>query len=66
MQYPLFTKYIELTPNGDPYGSGFTATELINRHDTIGVYRGDIGAQSRAYWRRYARRNGYKLIEYRS
>jgi hypothetical protein len=58
-------KYLELAHNGDPYGSGFTATGLENRGDTIGVYFGDIGAKPRAWWRAYARRNGYVLIEVR-
>lgn len=59
------SKYLQLEHNGDPYGSGFTATELNHREDTIGIYRGDIGAMPRSWWRAYARRNGYVLIESR-
>ena len=58
-------KYIVLSHNGDPYGGGFTGTEMVNRDDDIGIYRGDVGAMSRQWWRNYARRNGYKLIECR-
>ena len=57
--------YLHLSPNGDPYGSGFTATETEYRDDNIGVYRGDIGAQTRQWWRDYANRYGYVLIESR-
>ena len=53
---------ITLEPNGDPYGRGFTGIETTAFGD---IYRGDIGAQSRAWWRRYARQNGYRLIEWR-
>ena len=55
--------FIELSPNGDPYGRGFTGTETVNRDDRYGVYRGDIGAQTRAWWRAWAARNDYVLIE---
>lgn len=58
-------KFLQLEHNGDPYGSGFTATELDRRDATIGVYRGDIGARPRSWWRAYARRNGYVLREVR-
>lgn len=59
------TKYLVLSPNGDPYGRGFTATEMDNPSDNTGIYCGDIGAMSRSWWRNYARRNGYKLVEWR-
>lgn len=58
-------KYLQLTHNGDPFGSGFTATELESRDSTIGIYRGDIGAMPRSWWRAYARRHGYVLMEVR-
>ncbi len=57
--------YLHLFPNGDPFGSGFTATETEYRHDDIGIYRGDIGPQTRAWWRVYASRHGYVLVEWR-
>ena len=44
---------------------GFYATETEKRDDTIGIYRGDIGTQSRAFWREYARRAGFVLVEAR-
>ena len=53
---------IQLTWNGDPYGSGFTGSQ----DDGDGFYyRGDIGAMSRSWWRWYARRNGFILREAR-
>jgi len=56
-------KLLELSPNGDPFSRGFTASE---RTENGWVYRGDIGARSRSWWRNYARKNGYKLREYDS
>lgn len=56
-------RYIALSHNGDPYGRGFTGTMLETRDATTGIYRGDIGARSRAWWRRYARLERYTLIE---
>lgn len=53
---------LELSHNGDPYGSGFTATESSDGGHTW-YYRGDIGAAPRRFWRGYARRNGYTLRE---
>jgi hypothetical protein len=53
-----------LDHNGDPYGTGFTASESTDGGKSW-FYRGDIGAQSRAWWRHYARRNGYTLREAR-
>lgn len=58
-------KTLVLEHNGDPYGGGFTATEMESPTDRYGIYRGDIGARSRQWWRDYARRNGYKLKEVR-
>lgn len=51
---------IEITPNGDPYGSGFTGSESLDG-GTSWVYRGDIGARSRRYWRWYAKQQGAVL-----
>jgi hypothetical protein len=53
---------LELSQNGDPYGTGFTASESKDGGQSW-FYRGDIGAQTRAFWRRYARRNGHILRE---
>jgi len=53
---------IELDYNGDPYGSGFTGSELT-QHGW--VYRGDIGAKPRSWWRWFCRKNGYRLRECR-
>ncbi len=57
---------IALQVNGDPYGSGFVATYYKDRAEYatgIGVYQGDKGAQTRAFWRNWARRNDCVLIE---
>ena len=56
------TKLLELSVNGDPYGSGYTASEYDVKTDGW-FYRGDIGAQTRAWWRRYAKKHGFKLRE---
>ena len=53
---------LELQHNGDPYGTGFTATESTDGGHSW-FYRGDVGAMPRAWWRTYARRNGYTLRE---
>ena len=55
---------IEIEPNGDPYGSGYTGVEYTSQAEYntgIGVYRGDIGARPRAWWRSYCFENGYIL-----
>ena len=55
---------IEISINGDPYGSGFVGTEYKDEAECetgIGVYRGDVGARPREWWRDYCRRNGYIL-----
>jgi len=44
---------LELSHNGDPFGGGFTASESTDGGNSW-FYRGDIGARSRDYWRRYA------------
>ena len=48
---------IEIRPNGDPYGKGFTALQSDNGGDSW-YFRGDIGAKPRQWWRDYARRIG--------
>lgn len=55
---------LELSPNGDPFGSGFTASESTDGGRTW-FYRGDIGAMPRSFWRAYARRAGKILREVR-
>jgi len=55
---------LELSHNGDPYGSGFVANQS-NDGGHSWFYRGDVGAQTRAWWRSYARKCGYILREYR-
>lgn len=61
----MFAEYthIQLEPNGDPYGRGFVGTLLSSNNATVGPYMGDVGAKSRQWWRNYARKNDYKLIE---
>lgn len=56
---------LELTPNGDPYGSGYTASHSSDGGESW-FYRGDIGAKPRWWWRRFAFQNGYTLREPRS
>ena len=53
---------IQLSHNGDPYGSGFVGSESRDGGESW-FYRGDIGAQTRQWWRVYARRMGYRLRE---
>ena len=55
--------FILLQRNGGPFGRGFTGIQLEKRDDRFGVYLGNIGARPRSWWRGYARRNGFKLIE---
>ena len=53
---------IQLTHNGDPYGSGFVGSQSTD--DGISwFYRGDIGARSRNFWRRYCQRLHITLRE---
>lgn len=52
------TDIIEIRPNGDPFGSGFTATMSTDGGKTW-FYRGDIGARSEKFWRRYCKEHGY-------
>lgn len=51
---------VEIQPNGDPYGGGWTGSET---HDggASWVYRGDVGARPRQWWRDYCRRTGRRL-----
>lgn len=55
---------IELTPNGDPYGSGFWGRESRDGEHSW-FFRGDVGAQSRTWWRRYCRKQNIRLREWR-
>lgn len=55
---------LELRSNGDPYGRGYVASESRDGGLTW-VYRGDVGAASREWWRREARRIGAQLREVR-
>ena len=51
---------IEIQVNGDPYGRGYVGSQSDdNGHSWY--YRGDIGAQTRQYWRNYCRRKNYIL-----
>lgn len=56
---------LELRHNGDSFGSGFEAIELDRPDANTGIFRGDLGARPRSWWRLYAARNGYKLREAR-
>jgi hypothetical protein len=51
---------IEIQVNGDPYGSGFLGSQSDDGGNSW-CYRGDIGAQTREWWRTYCRRNNYIL-----
>jgi len=53
---------LELSHNGDPYGTGFVASESTDGGETW-FYRGDIGAMPRSKWRHYARQHRYILRE---
>lgn len=55
---------IEIQINGDPYGRGFVGSESKDGGRSW-FYRGDVGAQSLAWWRAYARRYGAILREAR-
>lgn len=44
---------------------GFWGTLAESRDADTGIFMGDIGARSRTFWRNYAKRNGYKLVEER-
>jgi hypothetical protein len=51
---------ISIQTNGDPYGRGYVGSQTTDGGESW-FYRGDVGAQSRAWWRNYCRRNGYVL-----
>ena len=51
---------IEIYPNGDPYGSGFEASESTDGGNSW-FYRGDVGARTREFWRNYCRKNNCTL-----
>lgn len=57
---------IELSPNGDPFGRGFTGSHTVDEDESSWVYWGDIGAQSRDWWRTYCYRNDITLREWRN
>ena len=48
---------IEIQINGDPYGSGFVGSESVDGGKSW-IYRGDIGARPRWYWRNLVRKAG--------
>lgn len=52
--------YIEIRPNGDPYGSGYEGSETRDGGESW-VYRGDVGAQSLSWWVDYCDREGIAL-----
>jgi hypothetical protein len=54
------TDILEIYPNGDPFGRGFQGS-LSTDAGASWVFLGSIGAMPRAWWRSYARRNGYAL-----
>ena len=51
---------IAIKPTGDPYGRGWEGSQSTDGGQTW-FYRGDIGRQSRQWWRAYARREGASL-----
>ncbi len=51
---------LEIYQNGDPYGRGFCGSQSEDGGRSW-FYRGDVGARSRAWWRRYCRQNDYIL-----
>lgn len=58
---------IEITPNGDPFGSGFVGTEYQDQTEYesgIGIHRGDLGVKPRRFWRLYCKQFGY-ILRYR-
>ena len=54
---------IEIYPTGDPFGRGFEGSESQDGGKSW-FYRGDIGARTREYWRRYSRLIG-AILRYR-
>jgi hypothetical protein len=55
---------IELSVNGDPYGSGFTGSQSEDGGKSW-FYRGDVNQMPRWWWRNYCRRNNIILREVR-
>jgi hypothetical protein len=55
---------IELSHNGDPYGKGFWGSQSDDGGKSW-VFRGDVGAMPRQWWRWYARKNNFTLREVR-
>lgn len=47
---------IEIYPNGDPFGGGFQGSESTDGGESW-VFRGDVGAVPRRWWRNYCQRN---------
>lgn len=51
---------VEIYPTGDPFGRGFEASQSVDGGKSW-VYRGDLGRQSREFWRTYCQTKGYIL-----
>lgn len=51
---------VEIYPTGDPFGRGFEASQSVDGGKSW-VYRGDLGRQSREFWRTYCQTKGYTL-----
>lgn len=49
--------------NGDPFESGFVGCQYADPWERYPVYRGDIGAKPRGWWRSYCRQNNLLLRE---
>ena len=65
--YMMPREIIEISLNGDPYGSGFMGVHFMSQaeYETgIGIYHGDIGAKPRQWWRDFCRVYGY-ILRYR-
>lgn len=54
---------IEIYINGDPFGRGFEGSQSDDGGKSW-YYRGDVGAQTREYWRQLARVIG-AVLRYR-
>lgn len=55
---------VELSHNGDHYGRGFVGSMSYDGGESW-IYRGDIGAAPRWWWRMWCRRHGVTLREVR-
>lgn len=51
---------IEIQVNGDPYSGGYVGSHSCDNGNSW-IYRGDIGARSREFWRNYCRNHKYIL-----